>query len=62
MNKEKLEKIGTDWKRLNDIYDAEIQALINSAVPITSGKSEELKKMQQGLYDLEVELFELLQE
>ncbi len=63
-NKDNITKIGTDWKRLDDIYDTEIQRLIDAAdsSQITPEKLRELKKMQKELYELEVNLFEALQQ
>jgi hypothetical protein len=63
MDKEKLEKLGADWKVLDNKYDGYIQELIDSLEPalLTSDKLETLKKLQEELFSLETELFRVLQ-
>ena len=64
MDKEKLKKIGSDWKILDDIYDKHVQELIDAPEPVllTSEKLGMLKKMQEELFNVEVELFKILRE
>ncbi len=62
MNKEKIEQLGSEWKALDEKYDNLVQSLIDTPEPLTSEKMEMLKKMQEGLFNLEVELFKVLQE
>lgn len=63
MNKNKITELGLEWKKLDDKYDSCVQDLIDAldTTERTNEKLEELKKMQQELYDLETQLFEVLQ-
>ncbi len=62
MNKDKIKELGDAWKALDDKYDNSILEIIDSSEPtLSEEKLEELKKMQDELFDLEVELFEALQ-
>ena len=64
MNTEKLKRLGSEWKSLNDKYDGLIIELIDSSepVPLTPKKLKELKNMQKKLFDIEGKLFKLLEE
>ncbi len=62
MNKDKIKELGDAWKALDDKYDNSILEIIDSSEPtLSEEKLEELKKMQDELFDLEVELFKALQ-
>ncbi len=61
MKKEKLKELGDAWKALDEKYDNSILKLIESPESILSQeKLDELKKMQDTLFRLEVELFKVL--
>jgi hypothetical protein len=62
MDKEKLKKLGADWKALDDKYDNQIIALIDAQEPtlLTDEQLAMLGKMQEELFELEVELFKVL--
>jgi hypothetical protein len=62
MDKNKLIKLGSDWKVFNETYDNHIIELIDTPELCTSEKLEALKKMQQDIFQLEAELFQALQE
>lgn len=64
MNKEKIQKIGTEWKALDEIYDNIVQGLIDrtESIPLSPERLSELKEMQNRLFDLEVELYKTIQE
>lgn len=63
MNTDKIKELGATWKALDDKYDGSIIELIDTTepAPLSPEKLEELKKMQDELFDLEVELFKVLQ-
>lgn len=63
MNVEKLKELGSAWKALDDKYDNAIIALIDASEPaqISSEQLAEMRKMQDELFDLEVELYKVLQ-
>ena len=63
MDREKLKELGDKWKEWNDKYDREILKLIDTEgeFPLTKEKLEELNKMQDELFDLEREIFNILQ-
>ncbi len=60
---DKIKQIGAKWKELDNTYDNLIQDLIDNppAIPLSEEKIKELKKMQEELYKLEVQLFNNLQ-
>ena len=62
MNKQRTQEIGSEWKRLNEEYDNLILELIDSPdpTPLPQEKLEGLKKMQEVLFNVEVELFKVL--
>ncbi len=64
MDIKKFKELGTEWKKMDEVYDNLIQELIDAPEPtlLTSQKIDELKKMQSQLYALEVELLEVLQD
>ena len=59
MDKDKLKKLGSDWKELNHKYDCLMLEFIDSSesTALTPEKKEEMKKMQQELFNLEVQIF-----
>lgn len=63
MNIEKLKELGAAWKALDEKYDNEIIKLIDAAEPteISQEQLAEMRKMQDELFDLEVELYKVLQ-
>lgn len=63
INTEQLKKLGTSWKILNEKYDSTIVALIDAAelALISSEKLEQMNKMQDEIFNLEKELFRILQ-
>jgi hypothetical protein len=61
MNMEKIKELGLAWKTLDEKYDNAFAELIDAAQPISPEKLEEMKKIQDELFDLEVELYKLLQ-
>ena len=61
MNKEKIKELGDDWKALDEKYDNAFAELIDAErATISPEMLEEMKKMQDELFDLEVELYKLL--
>lgn len=62
MNTGKLKELGAAWKALDDTYDNAVSAFIDAEVAISSQQLAEMKKMQDELFDLEVELYKVLQE
>ena len=63
MNKEKLKELGDAWKVLDEKYDNTILDMINDQepTPLTPDTMERLKKMQEELFNLEAELFKVLE-
>ena len=63
MNIEKLKELGIAWKALDDKYDNMIIGLIDASEPsiIAPEKLTEMRKMQDELFNLEVELYKVLQ-
>ncbi len=62
MDENKRKKIGDAWKALDEKYDTTILELIEAPqATLSREKLEELKKMQDELFDLETKLFEVLQ-
>ncbi|MBX4190020.1 hypothetical protein KW791_01870 [Candidatus Parcubacteria bacterium] len=61
MDTNKLKELGAAWKALDDKYDTSIQELVDVPEPLSSEKLEMLQKMQEDLFNLEVELFKVLQ-
>ncbi len=63
MNVEKLKELGAAWKSLDDKYDNAIIDLIDAAEPamISPEQLQDMRKMQDELFDLEVELYKVLQ-
>lgn len=62
MNTEKIKELGQEWKALDEKYDNAFAELIDAGQStISLEKLEEMKKMQNKLFDLETELYKLLQ-
>jgi hypothetical protein len=63
INIEKLRGLGSKWKVLNDQYDNMIIELIDASQPvlISVEKLEEMRKIQDEIFDLEIELYDILQ-
>lgn len=63
MDTEKLKELGVAWKALDDKYDNSIIELIDATEPsvISPEKLAEMRKMQDELYELEVDLYKVLQ-
>ncbi|HLC48877.1 MAG TPA: hypothetical protein VJI96_00625 [Candidatus Andersenbacteria bacterium] len=63
MNIEKMKELGVAWKALDEKYDNMIIDLIDAPEPsvIAPEKLAEMRKMQDELFDLEVELYKVLQ-
>jgi len=63
MNLEKLKELGGAWKALDEKYDNLVIDLIDAPEPsvISPEKLVEMRKMQDELFDLEVELYKVLQ-
>lgn len=59
---EKLKKLGAEWTALDNEYDSKFQELIDRAEPLDGERIAELKKMQDRLFDLETEIYEILKE
>ena len=64
MKKEKLQKIGEEWKVLDETYDSIVQGLIDGleSSPVSTNRLAELREMQRKLFNLEVKLYKILQE
>jgi hypothetical protein len=63
INQEKLKELGLKWKFLNEKYDNAIVELIDLTQPtqISPEKLEEMRNMQDEIFDLEVDLYKVLQ-
>ncbi len=63
MNVEKLKELGDAWRALDDTYDNMIIDLIDAPEPsvIDPEKLAQMRKMQDELFSLEVELYKVLQ-
>ncbi len=63
MKKQEFKKIGKEWKVLNKVYDDHIQIFFEDPKSNKGilEKVIELKKMQQKLYDIETEWFEVVE-
>jgi hypothetical protein len=61
MNNDKIKELGKVWKTLDEKYDNAFAELIDAEQTISSEKLDEMKKLQDELFDLEVELYKLLQ-
>lgn len=57
MTKEEFQNIGKEWKRLNAEYDSYVEAFIDD---MKKDDIEKLKQMQQDLFNLEVQLFAIM--
>lgn len=63
MDKALFQKLGTEWKELDDRYDRAVQEVIDSREPrLGAERLAELKEMQKKLYALEEQIFSMLQE
>ena len=63
MNVEKLKELGAAWKTLDDTYDNMIIDLVDATEPsvISPEKLAQMRKMQDELFELEVDLYKVLQ-
>ena len=60
MNKEKLKELGGEWTALDTKYDNYFQELVDKAETLSDERMTELKKMQDRLFDLETEIYDIL--
>lgn len=61
MNTEKIKELGAAWKALDEKYDNMFAAIIDAQNSISPETLEEMQKMQETLFSLERELYQLLQ-
>lgn len=60
MNKEKLKELGKEWTALDTKYDNLFQELVDKAEMLSEERIADLKEMQDRLFDLETEIYEIL--
>lgn len=63
MNTKELTAMKATWEKMSAEYDAYIeQFLANPTMQLSEASVEEMKRMQQELYEVETELFKIIEE